>query len=481
MQQLNSWDAAFLYGETHFAPMHICSVAHFAPGADGQQLSLAEVRAAARERLHLLPPFRRRVVHVPFGLDRPYWIDGDVCIEEHVHEVTLPPPGNPAQLAEQVAEIAARPLDLRRPLWELYLIRGVENDQTVLVTKLHHAAVDGMSGAEIQAILLDPAADSPAPPAPGPADPERVPGPGEMLLRGLAGAATYPVEALRFQRRLIGRAPHLIRPAEAESGRRGWQLSLPPVTAPPTPLNGRLSAERSWAYGQVPLSEVKAIKNALGGTVNDVVMSVCAGALRKWLLDYDALPKEPLVVMVPVSLRTEQERRDWGNRVSMMMATLPVNVSDPVQRLRATTAASRKAKHVHAALGEDFLAGALQLAMPMMATPAFQITSELPFTNLAHPSANLFISNVPGPSAPLYLAGKKMLTYYPAAFLPRGTGLNMVVLSYLGYLDFGLMACPERVPGVWRLMRHVIEAVDELADAAGIDRDREPDRRARSS
>ncbi len=467
MRQLNSWDAAFLYGETKFAPMHICSVAHFAPGKDGQQLSLDDVRSAVKQRLHLLPPLHQRVVYVPFGLDRPYWVDDpEVNIDEHLHQVTLLPPGDRRQLAEQVSQIAARPLDLSRPLWEMVLIHGVEGDQTVLVTKFHHAAVDGASGADFITILFDPAPDTQPEPAPAPRRPNPVPGPSAMALRGLASAANRPIEALRFQRKMMASLPQLIRPAAQSIGRRGGRVAMPVILAPRTPFNGRLTPDRSWAFGEVPLDQVKAIKNALGGTVNDVVMSVCAGALRHWLLDHDALPSAPLVVMIPISLRSAEDYGSFGNRVSMMTTQLLTTIADPVQRLRATAAAAKAAKQTHSAIGEDFLAGALQLAMPMMTAPGFRWAAEMPFTNVAHPSANLFISNVPGPSAPLYLAGKQMLTYYPAAFLPRGTGLNIVVLSYLGSVDFGLMACPERMPDVWNLMDHVIEAVDELTQAA---------------
>ena len=467
MRQLNSWDAAFLYGETSFAPMHICSVARFAPGKNGEQLSLEDVRSAVKQHLHLLPPLRQRLVHVPFGLDRPYWADDrEVNIDDHLHQVTLLPPGDRMQLAEQVGQIAARPLDLTRPLWEMHLVHGVDGDQTVLITKFHHAAVDGTAGAEVMNILLDTAPESRPASPPGPLRLERVPGPGEMLLRGLAGAATYPFEAMRFQRRMMSSLPHLVRSAGHSDGPRSGHPRLPVARAPRTPFNGRLTPQRSWAFGQVPLDQVRAIKNAFGVTVNDVVMSVCTGALRRWLLDHDALPRGPLVVMIPISLRTDEDDGNFGNRVSMMTAELPTTVADPVQRLRATAAAAKAAKQTHSALGEDFLAGALQFAMPMLAAPAFQVAAEMPFTNVAHPSANLFISNVPGPRGPLYLAGKQMLTYYPAAFLPRGTGLNMVVLSYLGSMDFGLMACPELMPDVWTLMDYVIGAADELTQAA---------------
>jgi WS/DGAT/MGAT family acyltransferase len=341
MQQLNSWDAAFLYGETKFAPMHICSVAHFAPGKDGQQLSLDDVRSAVKQRLHLLPPLHQRVVYVPFGLDRPYWVDDpEVNIDEHLHQVTLLPPGDRRQLAEQVSQIAARPLDLSRPLWEMVLIHGVEGDQTVLVTKFHHAAVDGASGADFITILFDPAPETQPEPAPAPRRPDPVPRPWEMALRGLAGVANYPIEALRFQRKMMASLPQLVRPAAESIGRRGGRVAMPAILAPRTPLNGRLTPDRSWAFGEVPLDQLKAIKNALGGTVNDVVMSVCAGALRHWLLDHDALPSAPLVVMIPISLRSAEDYGSFGNHVSMMTTQLLTTIADPVQRLRATAAAA---------------------------------------------------------------------------------------------------------------------------------------------
>ena len=367
------------------------------------------------------------------------------------------------QLAEQVSQIAARPLDLSRPLWEMDLIHGVEGDQTVLVTKFHHAAVNGASGADFITILFDPAPDTQPEPAPGPRRPDRVPGRGRCCC-----AAWLAPPAIRSM--CCASSGGCWPACRTWSGRphtgQGGRLALPAILAPRTPFNGSLTPDRSWAFGEVPLDQVKAIKDALGGTVNDVVMSVCAGALRRWLLEHDALPSAPLVVMIPVSLRTAEERGSFGNRVSMMTSTLLTTVADPVQRLRATAAAAKAAKQTHSALGDEFLSGALQLAMPMMTAPGFRWAAEMPFTNVAHPSANLFISNVPGPPDPLYLAGKQMLTYYPAAFLPRGTGLNMVVLSYLGSVNFGVMACPQLVPDVWNLMGYVTEDVDELTQAA---------------
>jgi diacylglycerol O-acyltransferase / wax synthase len=478
VHQLNPWDAAFLYLETQDAPQNICGVSHFAPDPHGQRLTLDEVRSAVTRRLPLLPPFRQRLARVPFGLARPYWADDpDVDIDSHLYEVTLPPPGNRLQLAEQVARIAARPLDLSRPPWEIHLIGGLEGGQAALVTKYHHAAVDGLASGEILTTLLDPAPDSPQIPARDAPQPGPVPGASEMLLRGLADAAGYPVTITQSQQRMMTSMQRMLGlacepgqetwrrpPASPDSIRPGGQA--PMFGAPPTPFNGTLTPNRCWAFGQVPLDQVKGIKNALGGTVNDVVGAICAAALRRWLLDRGALPKEPLVAMLPVSLRTDEDRGTFGNRVSMMLAALPTTLADPVQRLRAASAALGAAKRMHSAMGGDFLADALRFVMPMMAAPAYRMAAEMPTPSLPPYRANLYISNVPGPPGPLYLAGKQMLTLYPAAFLPRGVGLNMVVLGYLGSLDFGLMACPDLVPDVGSMMDHVIEAAGELAEAA---------------
>jgi len=468
MRQLNPWDAAFFYGESHAAPMNICSAAHFSPGPDGQRLTLDEIRSAVVRSLPQLPPFRQRVIHAPFGLSKPHWAeDPDLNVDDHLHEVSLPAPGDHRQLAEQVSLIAAQPLDLSKPLWAIHLITGLDSGETVMVMKFHHAAVDGGSAGKVMPILLDAAPEAAQTSIAELPRPGRLPGTGEMLLRGLADAARYPLDVLHFQRRTMSRMPHmlgLIRPSARDTGPRGWQ---PPIFgAPRTPFNGRLSENRCWAFGQVPLDQVKAIKNTFGGTLNDVVMAVCAGALRQWLDRQGALPSEPLVTMIPVSVRDDGEGDGYGNEVSTMMSALPTTVADPVERLRAASAAAAAAKRMHSAMGGDFLTNALRTVMPMLGAPPSRLAMEMPIPNMPRYPGNLYISNVPGPPGPLYLGGKQMLTFYPAAFLSPTMGLNMVVLSYVGNLNFGLMACPDLVTDVDGLMNDVLEAVNELTKAA---------------
>ena len=478
-QQLKPWDASFLFQESRVYPMNICSVAHFSAGPDGSALTLGEVRSAVLRALPELPPFHHRVVRAPFGLGKPRWAeDPNLNVDDHLHEVTLPAPGNPKQLAEQVSLIAARPLDLTRPLWEIYLINGLESGEVVMILKFHHAAVDGGSAGRVMPILLDRAPDSPRAeprdlPQPGP-----LPGSAEMLRHGLVDAAGYPLDVMRVAKQMMSRLPHMLglvravgaeanpfAPADANGIRqRDWQ---PPMFgAPSAPFNGQPTQNRCWAFGQVPLEDIKAIKNTFGGTVNDVVLAVCAGALRQWLLDQGALPRENLGGMIPVSVRADGDHGTFGNEVSMMTCTLPTTVADPVQRLRATSAATAAAKRMHAAMGGDFMSNAMQLALPMMGTPPAKVAVEMPMPPMPRYPANLYISNVPGPPGPLYLAGKQMLTFYPAAFLSRTMGLNMVVLSYVGNLNFGLMGCPDLVTDIDGLMDHVVGAVNELIKAA---------------
>jgi len=468
MRQLNPWDAAFLYTESRAAPMNICSVAHFSPGPDGSRLTLGEVRAAAVRALPKLPPFRQRAVHAPFGLTRPYWAeDPELNVDDHVHEVSLPAPGDRRQLAEQVSLIAARQFDFSRPLWEIDLITGLDSGETAMVVKFHHAAVDGVSAGKVMPILLDAAPDAVHGSVAELPPPGRLPGTGEMLLRGVAGAASYPLDVMNFQRKTMSRLPAmlgLLRPSRDGTGPSSWGPLM--LGAPHAPFNGTLTSNRSWAFGQVPLDQVKAIKNTFGCTVNDVVMAICAGALRGWLDDQGALPAEPLATMIPVSVRGDGNGDGFDNQVSEMLSALPTTVADPVERLRAASAAAATAKRMHAAMGGDFLTNALRTVMPMLGTPPARLAMEIPIPAMPRYPSNLYISNVPGPPGPLYLGGKQMLTFYPAAFLSPTMGLNMVVLSYVGSLDFGLMACPDLVTDVEGLMNHVLEAANELTKAA---------------
>jgi WS/DGAT/MGAT family acyltransferase len=459
MQQLTGLDAAFLALETPNVYGHVGSVCILDPTTAPEPLTLDRLTAVIESRLHLIPPFRRRLVTVPLGLDQPYWIeDPDFDIEFHVRELALPSPGDDRQLAEQAARLHARPLDRRRPLWELYLVHGLSGGRIAVYTKVHHAAIDGVSGNDILTALLD---LSPSGRDLGEVPPwecDDTPGNVEMLARSAVALVANPVRAARLAygiaRSLPAVATSPTRPALpvvdrlplfARRERDDAVLSDTPLRAPTTPFNRSIGPHRRWAFRSLPLDEVKAVKNAAGVTVNDVVMALTAGALRRWLRRHDALPPAPLVAAVPVSVRTDEERGSHGNRVSAMLAPLPTNLEDPLERLRAAHEAMRGAKEQHGALPANLLADVTEFAMPALAGQAARLAARLRLVERISPF-NLIVSNVPGPNVPLYYAGALLLAYYPLSAVADGQGLNVTVMSYCGRLHFGLVADRDLVP-----------------------------------
>src|SRR3954452_23259129 len=371
MQQLTGVDANFLNMETGATFGHVCFVAMLGPSPQNGPLTSEAVRSIVEQRLPQLPPLRRRLVEVPFGIDRPYWVEaGDFDLEFHVRELAVPAPGPSLQLAEQVARIAGRPLDRGRPLWELYLISGLEDDRTALLAKFHHAAVDGLAAAAVFQTLLDDAPEPAGRTQPAEWRAEPVPGSLQMWLRGVAGVTMQPLRLLDLQRRFLATLPRSVRsigrlapaPIGAGStgaGRSGFLdgqvLNRPSIVPPKTPFNRAVTPHRRWAFGTASLETVKAVKNAFGVTVNDVVMAISATALRRWLQAHDALPAEPLVAMVPISVRTPEQQGEFGNRVSAMFAGLPTHLPDPVGRLRAVHEAMRSAKEQFQAIDAETL------------------------------------------------------------------------------------------------------------------------------
>jgi WS/DGAT/MGAT family acyltransferase len=481
LRQLTGLDAQFLALESSRQVGHVGGLAVLDPSTrpDGR-LELDDVQNMIQERLSLLPPFRWRLKPVPLGLDYPYWIDDpEFDLEYHVRELAIPPPPSDEKLAEQVARIFARPLDRARPLWELYLIHGLQDGNVGLLTKIHHSAVDGMSGAEILGVLLDLSPDGrePPPPVNGVADAE--PGDWAMLGRGLAGAPRYWNRVLRA---LPSTLPHLedtpilgdipgahtlgrvsARFARALRGQPTRMLERTNLTPPRTSFNGRVSAHRRFAFGRLSLAEVKAVKNAHGCTVNDVVVSICAGAVRRWLIEHDELPDTPLVAQIPVSVRTDEQFGTFGNRIGMLAAPIYTNEPDPVMRLQMTHEALRTAKERHKALPAELLVDATQFIPPAVFARASQVTFSLAATR--RPMWNLVVSNVPGPQFPLYCVGAEMVAHYPVSVITDGLGLNITAMSYNGGLDVGIVADREQMRDVWKLIGWLGESLDELRPA----------------
>jgi WS/DGAT/MGAT family acyltransferase len=459
---------------------HVSGLAVYDPSTAPVPAGIDDLKLIIQERLHLLPPYRRRLVEIPLGLDHPYWIeDPDFDLDFHVRHIGLPPPGDDRQLAELVSRIVARPLDRSRPLWELYMIEGLKGGYTAQLTKIHHCAIDGVSGAEILTTLLD---VTPEPrkvdPPRRPWRPEPHPTQVEMLARGVWAIAWTPWKGFQLGRKALRHLPELARSLgfgelpgnrliNRLTGRRpDPMLSEAPTTAPRTPFNDRITPHRRFAFGSLSLDEVKEIKNQLGVTVNDVVMALCAGALGRYLAERRELPADPLVAMVPVSIRTEEKKGTFGNQVSAMTASLHTHVPDPIQRLERVHESMRVAKEQHHALPANLLQDFAQFAPPAVAARAARVIARATVANVMNVPFNVVISNVPGPQFPLYGIGAKLVANYPVSAINDGVGLNMTVQSYNGSLDFGLIACRELVPDIWDLIDHLRDALHELKEAA---------------
>ena len=478
MRQLTSLDAQFLALEDGRNHAHVSVVGIYDPAtAAGGRLDADVIRRLVQDRLHLLPPFRWRLATVPFGLDHPYWVeDPSFDPEFHIRELALPAPGDDQQLAEQVGRLHSRPLDRGRPLWEMYVIHGLDSGRIAMMTKTHHAAIDGVSGAELLGVLLDTSAEErELPPPPAVRTVERLPSDAALFGRSLMRLPSQPLRALRSASRALPNldqvptlraVPGAGRLAAAKArvvGRRGdgGLLESSTMRAPRTRFNGRISPHRRFAFATLPLDDVKALKRALGVTVNDVVLGVCAGALRRRLTAADELPSEPLVAMVPVSVRAPEETGTFGNRISVMIVPLPTNEPDPRRRLERVHEAMRSAKERHQAVPATLLQDANQFVPPALLARASRTVGSLSANDRLAPPVNIVISNVPGSPAPLFLAGARQEAQYPVSVIMDGAALNITVLSYRDGLDFGVVADRELVPDVWELIQDLRQ---ELAD-----------------
>jgi WS/DGAT/MGAT family acyltransferase len=475
MEQLSGLDAAFLAMESATVYGHIGSVTLLDPAEGAPELDLAGLTELINSRLHLMPPFRRRLVGVPFGLDQPYWIeDPDFDIEFHVRELALPSPGDQRQLAEQAARLHSRPLDRTRPLWEAYLIHGLADGKKALYLKIHHAAIDGVSGGDLYATLLDTSPNvtviDSGDVVPGEAWPvESEPNPLALMARSGLTLARQPLRAARILYGLAGSLPGLATsPARPRLPviddllrRDDVVLPGPRLRAPSTPFNKPVSSHRRWSYFTLDLDEIKKVKNEAGATVNDVVMALVSGGLRRYLLHHDALPSEPLVAAVPVSLRVDGPK-GTGNKVSLMVASLPTQAEEPHARLQLCSVAMAAAKEQHGALPASLLSDVTEFAMPALAGQAARLAARVRLLERVNPF-NLFVSNIPGPNLPLYLAGMRVRGYYPLSALTQGQGLNITVCSLDGGVHFGLIADRELVPDLDLLASFVAEELDALA------------------
>jgi diacylglycerol O-acyltransferase len=461
MQKLKGQDAAFLYAETPNWHMHISGLM-IADPTDAPDFSFDRVREILISRIPEIPQLRWRYLDVPFGIDRPSWYEEpDIDPDYHIRRIGVPTPGGDAELGQLVGQLVSFKLDRTKPLWETWIIEGLEGGRVAILTKMHHSIVDGVSGAGLAEVLLDvdPVPRPPAEVGP-PAEPERMPSPIELFARGVATTAVKtPFRLARFGRQTVNQLV-----ATAPLLGSGSDVTLP-INAPRTTLNTDPTPHRRFASAQVPLDRVKAIKDTQDVKLNDVVLALCASALRRYLIHIDDLPDAALVTQCPVSLRVEGDD-DVGNKVGSMFASLATDIEDPVERLQAIHDSTQGAKEMREALSAHQIMGMTETTPPGLIAVAARMYSLANIASNIPPVTNVVISNVPGPPFPLYVAGAPLTAMYPMGPLLMGMSLNITVFSIDGSLDVGFMSCPEAVPDPQYIADGIELALQEL-EAAG--------------
>jgi diacylglycerol O-acyltransferase len=459
--RLTGLDSSFLHLENATSHMHVGSVMIF----EGPPPPYDELLEAFERRLPLVPRYRQRLAFVPLGQGRPKWVDDPhLNLRYHVRSTALPSPGSEDQLKDLAGRVFSQQLDRDKPLWEAWLVEGLEGDRFAMVSKTHHALVDGISGVDIISVLFD---TSPAPAAPaGPGDrwlPRPVPSAAQLLGEALVERATIPAEITRSIRAIV-RGPRRIlaavRDAAVGVGAMAWAGLNP---APPSPYNKEIGPHRRFTWVRADLNDLKAIKDALGGTVNDVVLATVAGALGKHLRrrGQNTAGLE-LKAMVPVSVRQDVERGALGNRVAAIMAPLPVWCQEPLARLDIVREELEGLKSGGQAVGAQVLTDLSGFAPPTIMDQASRLMSRQRFFNIV-------VTNVPGPQFPLYLLGRRMLDPFPMVPLASGQGVGVALLSYDGHINFGLVGDYDVLWDLDELAHDVEAALAELAQEAGVE------------
>ncbi len=460
--RLTAVDASFLAQEGPTAHMHVGAVMIF----DGPAPAYEDLADHIRTRLHLVPRFRQKLAFPPLETGRPLWVDDpNFNLEYHLRDTALPARGSEQQLRALAARVHSQALDRSKPLWEMWLVQGLQDGRFALLTKTHHALVDGVSGVDLATVLFD------LEPTPAPVEhsdmawsPREPPSGIDMAARGVRGLIGLPFDVAA---RAVGAAAH---PGEALAGTREALEGIGEVVwagmnpAPETPLNVEIGPHRRLVWVRHELADFKRVKDAFGGTVNDVVLAVVAGALQRWLRSRGVRTEGlELRALVPVSIRARDEHHQLGNRLAAMRAPLPVYVEDPVARLRVVRTAMDGLKESKQAVGAEVLAGMQALAPPTILAQASRL-------NFSTRLFNLLVTNVPGPQFPLYVLGRRLQDLFPVAFLPKNHALAVAIMSYNGGMDFGLLGDYDAMPDIERLGELFGESLQEMLDAAAAQR-----------
>jgi WS/DGAT/MGAT family acyltransferase len=460
LDRLTPIDAAFLHQEGAHSHMHIGGLTI----VEGPPPATSELLEQIRLRLHLVPRYRHRLAYTALDSGRPVWVDDPTFnLDYHIRHTALPTPGRWDQLCGLTARIFSQQLDRTKPLWEMWLIEGLENDRFALITKTHHAVIDGIAGVDLATVLFD---LSPEPPpirhSGRPWQPHSEPGAPELVAAGMRGAvraamalAEGAVDALSHPDRALSRA----REAAEGIGEIIWAGLNP---APETPLNVPIGPHRRFFGIACQLEDFKTVKDAFGGTVNDVVLAVVTGALRSFLISRGRpTAGVEMRALVPVSVRVQGEHVEGGNRLVVMRGPLPVYIADPIQRLRFVSQAMDGLKDSKQALGAEVIASAQNFAPPTLLAQASRL-------NFSTRLFNLIVTNIPGPQFPLYVLGREMLEAYPVAFLPENHALAIAIMSYNGQMNLGLLGDFDALPDIDEISASISEELRTLVSLARV-------------
>jgi diacylglycerol O-acyltransferase len=475
--RLGGLDGFFAALESPANHLHIAGVLVFDPSDIEGGVTFEQVRDLVASRLPLVPPFRQRLLEVPFGLHHPMLVDDpDFDIDYHVRRASVPEPGGPAELADLAAHLSSRPLDRSRPLWEFHVVEGVRHGRLALIPKVHHSIIDGVSATDVMAAFFDLAPEPVAPwlrrRSTGGADsgspvdpswsPEPVPGEWQRwqeAVRALPAAAQGTVRS----------AARTMRAARTVAGRTGESAGAAaptPFDAPRTSINRAISAHRRVAFARLPLDRVQRVRAILGGTTNDVVLAATGGAMRSFFDRRDEVPERSLVAMVPVSVRLDTERGALGNRITAVLVSLADRVADAGERLALISQAMRSAKDRVGTVDPGLLTGWAETLVPAVATRLSRLAGNVRLFDHVAPVCNLVVSNVPGPDVPVYLAGARLVAMYPLGPIVEGVGVNVTVFSYLDTLFVGVQACWDLVPDIEAISSGIERALAELVECA---------------
>ncbi len=492
MERLSGLDGFFSSFESPTTHLHIVAALVFDAEHTRGGVTFRRIRNVLAERIDLVPPFRMRLLEVPFGVDHPSWVeDMRFDLDYHVRRAAVPSPGGRDELAAFVADVASRPLDRRRPLWEFHVVEGLERGRIALVTKVHHSIIDGVSGAELVAALFDLSPDpSPRPLFGGlrasqPHSPDSAAGPEEEADGPVAddepaprGTGALPSELARWRQTIASL------PGQIDAVRRAFTGTVhsarnlgplrreqhgavpPPFRAPRTSINRAISPHRRTAFAELPLADIRRVCEVLGGTTNDVVLACAAGTLREFFAGRKEQVEGPLVAMVPVSVRAESEQGTLGNRISATLVSLATDLDRPAARLEAIRTGMHASKEQCETVGSDVFSTWSEAAVPAVASRLSRLLTNLRVFDRVRPPFNVIVSNVPGPAFPLYLAGARLIGIYPFGPIVEGVGVNVTVFSYLDSVHVGVLACWDLVAEVGAIAKSMQVCLDELVAEA---------------